>query len=126
MYKIYKIPAVLLILGTSFATFGPGLSARSKCIVKPSFRPLTGTTASKNTRTPMPPTQWLKLLQYSIPFERPSTFDKIDAPVVVKPDTISNNPSRYDGISREIQNGRQPKRLITIHASPTQTIPSLA
>ena len=46
----------------SFATLGPGLSARSRCIVKPSFRPLTGTTASKNTRTPIPPTQWLKLV----------------------------------------------------------------
>ena len=52
LYILYIVLTVLdflfLILGTSFATLGPGLSARSRCIVKPSFRPLTGTTASKN------------------------------------------------------------------------------
>ena len=55
--------AVLRILGTSLPTLGPGLSARSRCMVKPLPRSPLGTMASRNTSTPMPPTQWLKLRQ---------------------------------------------------------------
>ena len=74
----------------------------------------------------MPPTQWLKLRQYSIPCDMASTSLSIDAPVVVKPDTISNNASTNEGISPDSQKGRQPNRLITIQLSPTHTSPSRA
>jgi hypothetical protein len=56
----------------------------------------------------------------------PSTLDKIDAPVVVKPDTVSNRASMKFGISPEKKNGRQPRRLIPIQLAPTQTNPSFA
>ena len=58
---MYRMAAVFRILGTSLPTLGPGLSARSRCMVKPV--PPLGTIASRNTRTPIPPTQWLKLRQ---------------------------------------------------------------
>ena len=89
---MYRMAAVDFILGTSLPTSGPGLSARSRCMVKP-LPPSLGATASRNTSTPMPPTQWLKLRQYRMPRGRLSTSDKMDAPVVVKPETISNRAS---------------------------------
>ena len=70
-------------------------------MVKPCPLPLPGAKASQNTSTPLPPSQWLKLRQYRIPQERDSTSGRMDAPVVVKPDTISKNASMNLGISRE-------------------------
>ena len=46
-----------------------------------------------NTSTPMPPTQWVKLRQNSSPWLMASTSVRTDAPVVVKPDTVSKNAS---------------------------------
>ena len=112
--------------GTSLPTEGPGLSARRICRVKPSFLPDSGTIAIRNTSTPMPPTQWLKLRQYRMPRDRLSTSGRILEPVVVKPDTISNSASINDGIPPEIQNGRQPRIDITIQVSPVSTRPSRA
>ena len=59
----------------------------------------------------MPPSQWLKLRQYIIPGESASTSPKIEEPVVVNPDTISNRASTKFGISLEKTNGRHPKKL---------------
>jgi hypothetical protein len=72
------------------------------------------------------PSQWLKLRQYIIPGESASTSPRIEEPVVVNPDTISNRASTKFGISLEKTNGRHPKKLIAIQLPATQTIPSLA
>ena len=41
----------------------------------------------------MPPTQWVKLRQNKIPRLRDSTSGRMVAPVVVKPETVSNSAS---------------------------------
>ena len=79
--------------GTILFTVGPGLSARRMCSVKPSAPPLVGMMASRNTSTPMPPIQWLKLRQNSSACPSASTSERMEAPVVVKPDTISKSAS---------------------------------
>ena len=79
------------ILGTILDTEGPGLSARSRWLAWP---PLKFTRASMNTRMPMPPNQWEKLRQNSMHWSRASTSVRMLAPVVVKPETISNTASR--------------------------------
>ena len=90
--------AVWRILGTSFPTEGPGLSARIRCRVKPCpFCP--GATASRKTNIPMPPSQWVKLRQKSSPLLMASTSVRMEAPVVVKPETVSKKQSTRLGIS---------------------------
>ena len=87
------------IRGTSLPTIGPGISARIMCIDLPDS---VGTIAIISTSTPMPPIQCVKLRQKSIPCPIASTFVRIEAPVVVKPLTVSKSASMYDGISRDI------------------------
>ena len=70
-------------LGASFSTEGPGLSARNRC-TRVLFPFIMGIIASKNTRTPMPPSQWVKLRQYKRLIGKASTFCTTLAPVVVK------------------------------------------
>ena len=55
--------------------------------------PESGTTASMNTSTPMPPSQWVKLRQNSSPCGIASGAVRMLAPVVVKPETVSNTAS---------------------------------
>ena len=54
-----------------------------------------------NTSTPMPPTQWVKLLHMREAWEMASTSDRILAPVVVNPETDSKSASMKFGISPE-------------------------
>jgi len=82
---------VSLMRLTSFPTAGPGISARSMCIPWPS--PPIGRMAMTNTRTPMPPTQWVKLRQNRMPRFSDSTSVRMVAPVVVKPETVSKKQS---------------------------------
>lgn len=77
--------------GTSFAAIGPGNSARSRNIEPPSRA--TGAIASRKTRTPMPPIQLVMLRQSSIARGAASTSSMIVAPVVEKPDIVSNTAS---------------------------------
>ena len=88
VYIPYKIIDVFFILGTSFPATGPGTSALIRCI---EFSFSIGIIISTNTRTPIPPTQCVKLLQKSTPCGRYSGFERTDAPVVVKPETISKS-----------------------------------
>ena len=82
--------AVSLARGISLPTTGPGISARMMWME----RSVTlGTSAITNTSTPMPPTQWVKLRQNRRPRLMTSTFSRIDAPVVVKPLTVSKKAS---------------------------------
>jgi len=105
-------------LGTSLPTDGPGLSACIKYILE---APAIGRIASIKTNTPMPPIQWEKLLHIKIECGRTSTSDKIVAPVVVKPDTISNRAST--GLEKYplIKKGIAPQILRTIQQNATAT-----
>ena len=46
-----------------------------------------------NTRTPIPPIQWVNSRQNRQPRLRSSGFSRMLAPVVVKPETVSNQAS---------------------------------
>ena len=119
----YKIFALSLNLLEILPTVGPGISARIRCMARPS---VMGSTAMANTSTPMPPTQWEKLRQYSVPWLRASTSVRMVEPVVVKPETVSKKASIKDGISPEITKGSAPKTLISTQTSATMARPSRA
>ena len=115
--------AVCLILGTNLPTEGPGLSALIRCILLP---PASGVTARTNTRTPIPPIQWVKLRQNRIPRGKCSTAGRMVAPVVVKPETVSKNASMGLVIAPLKMKGSAPKIASKIQAAPTHMNPSLA
>ena len=74
--------------GTSLPAMGPGTSARTRCMELSFFM---GIIMSTNTSTSMPPIQWVKLRQKRTPWGSNSGLASTDAPVVVKPETISKN-----------------------------------
>ena len=85
--------AVCRILGTNLLTLGPGLSARRRWTEYPPPLPPMGTMARRNTKIPMPPSQWVKERQNRSPLDMGSTAVKMDAPVVVKPEMTSKRAS---------------------------------
>ena len=87
--------------------------------------PLSGIMASRNTSTPMPPIQCVKLRQKSMHLSRLSISLSMLAPVVVKPEIVSKSASVNEGICLLITKGRQPKKLKTIQLSAVITQPSL-
>ncbi len=108
-------------MGTSLLTDGPGLSARIRFIKDP---PERGSRHRRNTSTPMPPIQWVKLLQISMQWGRASTSERMLAPVVVNPEMVSNNASIGWGMLLLKIKGRAPMRLSTIQLKATVTYPS--
>jgi hypothetical protein len=74
----------------------------------------------------MPPIQCVKLLQNKISFVNTSTFVKILAPVVVKPELASKKASIRDGIDLLKTKGKEPKKDIRIQLNATIAKPSLA
>ena len=106
-------------------TVGPGTSARIRCISLPDFASALGSTAKTKTKTPIPPNQWVRLRQKRIPLSKTSTSAITEAPVVVKPETLSNKASVKVGVEPLITKGSAPKRAKTIQQSPTQAKPSL-
>ena len=108
-------------LGTRRLTEGPGLSARIRFIW---MFPAEGKRAIKKTRTPMPPTQWVKLLQKRIQRGTLSRFVITLEPVVVKPDTVSNMASTGFGRTPLKMKGRDPIRLMMIQLKAAVTQPS--
>ena len=78
------------------------------------------------TRMPMPPSQWAKERQKRIDFGRDSISDRIDAPVVVKPEQDSKKASTGDGMAPEITNGIAPTTEATSQLVETTRNPSLA
>lgn len=82
--------AVCLTLGVSLSATGPAISALNNCTPP---KPRSGNIAMLNTIIPIPPINWVKLLQNSTPFGVFSIFDKTLAPVVVSPDMASKNES---------------------------------
>ena len=80
--------AVELIFGTSFPTLGPGTSALITCI---EFSRLFGWIAIMKTSMPIPPIQWVNILQKAPHLDSDSTSVTMEEPVVVKPETVSKN-----------------------------------
>jgi hypothetical protein len=74
-----------------------------------------GVIANIKTRTPMPPIQCVKLRQNNMPLGSDSTSFKMLAPVVVKPETVSNTLSTKDGITLLSIKGSAPNIDISIH-----------
>ena len=81
--------AVSRVRGVSLPFTGPGISAL-RMFMERSVLPES---MVMNTSTPMPPTQWVKLRQNSSPWLMASTSVRMEAPVVVKPLTVSKNAS---------------------------------
>ena len=71
----------------------------------------------------MPPIQWEKLRQNSVPWLSASTSVRIVEPVVVKPETVSKKASTKDGISPEMAarrlNAQTPEQTLTAQADYT-------
>ena len=78
-----------------------------------------------NTSTPIPPIQCEKHLHVVLQRDTASTSLSILAPVVVKPDTISNKAFINDGISPVIIKGMAPTTPIRIQLKDVATQPSL-
>mgnify|MGYP000013346713 FL=1 len=71
----------------------------------------------------MPPIQWEKLRQNSVPWLSASTSVRIVEPVVVKPETVSKKASAKDGISPEMAarrlNAQTSEQTLTAQADYT-------
>ena len=74
----------------------------------------------------MPPIQWEKLLQNRTQCGSCSTVSRIDAPVVVKPETISKRQSQNVSNPPDSQNGIAPNSDISTHDAATTKKPSRA
>lgn len=70
---------------------------------------------------PIPPIQWVRLLQKRIDLGRLSISVKIEEPVVVKPETDSNHASVKDAKSPDRINGNEPIALMRNHEDATDT-----
>ena len=112
-----------LMRGTSLPTTGPGISARRMCIGLPET---SGTIAMMNTKTPIPPIQCVKLRQNSSPWLMRSTSHRMEAPVVVRPLTVSKKASANAGISPLKTKGSAPMAENANQVMATMTKPSFA
>ena len=72
----------------------------------------------------MPPIQWVKLRQNRMPLGRSSTAGRMLAPVVVKPDTVSNRASTGFGMQPVTTKGTAPTMEMTIQLSEVAAKPS--
>jgi len=81
--------------------------------------------ATVKATIPIPPSQCIWVLQTFIDTGSVSIEERIVAPVVVKPETLSKKASVKDGIVPEIIKGTAPKRLAKVHAHATTANPLL-
>ena len=109
--------------GVSFSLVGPGVSALYSW--NPPI-PKKGIMAMENTMMPIPPNQWVKLLQKRTLLGRISTSLRMLAPVVVKPEVDSNIASVNDVIEPVNKKGIAPMRIIAIQLKLTIANPSRA
>jgi len=72
----------------------------------------------------MPPSQWVKDLQNRMPLGRDSTFDKMDAPVVVNPEELSKKASAKPWILPESIYGSTLSKEAKIQLEATINSPS--
>ena len=73
----------------------------------------------------MPPIQWVILLQNNMPGGKDSMSVKIEAPVVVNPDTDSKKASAKLVVTPESIKGKAPKNPRKTHPIATMRYPSL-
>lgn len=69
---------------------------------------------------PIPPIQWVKLLQKRMLLGKASISVRIDDPVVVKPDTDSKKAFVKEGMAPEKIKGKHPTKLIYNHEKVTR------
>ncbi len=69
---------------------------------------------------PIPPIQWVKLLQKRMPLGKASISVKMDDPVVVKPETDSKNAFVKEGMAPEKIKGKHPTKLMYNHEKVTR------
>ena len=115
-YMNQRTFAVVDILDVILPLFGPVVSAL-KSLNPP--MPRSGISATTSAITPMPPSQCVMHRQRFTLFGSASTFAMTEAPVVVKPLTLSNTASVIPGKLPQRQNGTDPKRHIATHTAPT-------
>ena len=120
-YMVQSRRAVSAILGVIRSGEGPGTSARSRFIPP---APRRGRMATKRAMIPMPPSQWEKLRQKSIPRGKASTSANIVAPVVVKPDMDSKNASTGAEVAPVSRKGIAPSRAADSQPRDTTAKPS--
>ena len=113
--------AVPLIVGVSLDFEGPTASAPTSALP---FTPNIGSTATKRMTTPMPPSQFVRLLQKRMDISSDSISERMVEPAVVKPDMISKKHSAYESIAPERYIGRAPNAVMTIHVSVTTSTAS--
>ena len=126
-YIKYKILVVIFNFEVILPTCGPGDSAFNKWRAEPSS--LSGIKIKMKTRIPIPPIQCVKLRQKSILCDKSVTFNSstpsnILAPVVVRPDIVSNMALIKFFISPLIINGKAPKIVMTIQTKAHTANPS--
>ena len=106
-YILHNMAAVCLILGASLLSFKPENSAKNICL--PAIENWGKTTVNK-TNIPIPPIHWLNERQKNITLGYREKSDNIVAPVVVIPETLSNNASI--GFNPKYKNGIVPNKHI--------------
>src|SRR5665648_353478 len=89
-YICQSFDALSLIRGNTLSAIGPGTSALNRCTAR---APNLGKKTMNKTMIPMPPSQWVRLRHSNKLLGRNSTLSMTLAPVVVRPETASNNPS---------------------------------
>src|SRR5690554_1314494 len=123
IYIEYNILVLSLVEGTIFSICGPVVSALRIFML---FKFVVGRKARTKTKIPIPPIQFVKERQKSNPLLKLSTLSNIEAPVVVKPDTVSKKAFMKLGISPLMIKGSDPNKLIIIHDRLTIANPSIA
>jgi hypothetical protein len=87
--------------------------------------PNNGKRATVSTIIPIPPIQWVILLQNKIPGGNDSMSEKMVAPVVVNPETDSKKASTKLVVTPESIKGNAPKKPRKIQPIATIRYPSL-
>lgn len=107
----------------SFSEVGPGLSAAIRFCAR---SPMEGNRARANTKMPIPPSQWVELRQNKMLLGKLSISRKMEAPVVVNPETDSKIQSIKVPNPPLMKKGMAPKNDMVIQMNATLTKPSLA
>lgn len=95
-----------VILGETLSSEGPGVS--DTAIFWP-LMPREGINAMAKMRIPIPPIQCVKERQKTIPFGNASTSERIEEPVVEKPEQDSKNASAGLGMLPVATKGTAPR-----------------
>ena len=93
--------------------------------VRSPAEPRDGISAMAKIRIPIPPIQCVNERQNNIPLGRLSTSERIDAPVVEKPEHDSKNASAKPGMLPVVMKGMAPNMADMIQQSVTIRNPSL-